>query len=97
LRTGKRVSGGRWFVEDDYPFERIPVFVRPKTLLLLGPQTVTTPDYAYGNIGVEVRLYEVESEENCEAEVYNGQGTERIGTVSRGADGKIFSGSLKLL
>jgi hypothetical protein len=80
-----------------YPFERIPVFVRPKALLLLGPDTVTTPDYEYGNIGLEVRLYDVEGEETCEAEVYNGQVTERVGTVSRGADGNIFSGSLKLL
>jgi hypothetical protein len=73
------------------------VFIRPKTLLLLGPEDVTIPDYNYATIGLEARSYGFEKGETAEVVVYSGKGTEKAGTVLRQGDGKVVSEAVKLL
>ncbi len=44
--TGERVQGGTWREERGIGFDRIPLFVRPNTLLALGTRS-DRPDYDF--------------------------------------------------
>lgn len=51
------ITGPKW-VKEVVPIDEIPVFVRPGTVLCLGPDKVGRPDYEL-NKTLEVRLYEL--------------------------------------
>lgn len=51
------ITGPKW-VKEVVPIDEIPVFVRPGTVLCLGPDKIGRPDYEL-NKGLEVRLYEL--------------------------------------
>lgn len=88
--TGDVVEGPRWVVTKDYPTDRLPVYVRPGSVLLLGPEGIDIPDYAYGEVELEARAYVVEGKE-VSVRVPTGQGAEWAGEVTLGSDGKIKS------
>ncbi|KAG8850442.1 hypothetical protein FRB96_009687 [Tulasnella sp. 330] len=77
--TNKVIAGPKWISEPSYPFTRIPVFVRPSSILVLGPEDVTTPDYTYAEIGLEARLYELVGK--VSARVPSGKGVAWAGEV----------------
>lgn len=94
--TKKVVTGPRWVSEPNYSFTRIPIFVRPNTILLLGPEGVTTPDYEYAEIGLEVQKYELEGGK-VSVQVPTGKGTAWAGEVSIEGKGDVQSSGVKLV
>ncbi|KAG9029479.1 hypothetical protein FRB95_005281 [Tulasnella sp. JGI-2019a] len=77
--TKKIITGPKWVSESSYPLTRIPIFVRPSTILLLGPEQVTTPDYPYAEIGLEVQVYELKGK--VTVQVPTAKGTAWAGEV----------------
>jgi hypothetical protein len=75
------VTGPRWVKKENYPFTAIPVFVRENTVLLLGPEDVTVPDYKFAEIGLEVRKYQVAADADFEVPVPSGEGSEWVGKI----------------
>jgi len=49
---------GHKLMKEVVPMDEIPIWDRPSTVLLLGPQGIGRPDYAFEQ-GLEVRLYGV--------------------------------------
>lgn len=85
LWSDKVVVGPKWVTEQDYPLTSVPVFVKQNSVLLLGPEDVKVPDYAYGEVELEVRGYEIEEE--VRVKVPKGTGVEIAGEISVGKDG----------
>jgi len=77
--SARAVDGPAW-VKEKVALDEIPVWVRPGTVLLLGPAGVTKPDYEL-NTGLEVGVYEVGEAESIEVEVPTGKSTALAGTV----------------
>ncbi|GMK57125.1 hypothetical protein CspeluHIS016_0309650 [Cutaneotrichosporon spelunceum] len=92
--TGEVIEGPRYVRKTDYPIDQIPVFVRPNSALLLGPEDVEMPDYDYAKAGLEVRTYELESE--VEVKVPTGKGAKWAGSVKVTADGKVSANGVAL-
>lgn len=80
------VVGPKWVTRDNYPLHLIPVFVKQNTVLLLGPEDVSTPDYDYDQVDLEVRAYEVD--ESVEVVIPTIKGAV-AGKVSVGKDGSV--------
>lgn len=95
--TNETLTGPRWHTIPSYPFTRIPCYVRENTVLLLGPEDVTVPDYEYAEVGLEVRKYEIEvGEGEVVVDVPSGRGAEWAGrVVVRG--GEVRGEGVKLL
>ncbi|KAG9023526.1 hypothetical protein FRB95_012978 [Tulasnella sp. JGI-2019a] len=91
----KVITGPKWVSESSYSFTRIPIFVRPNTILLLGPEGVTTPDYSYAEVGLEVQKYELEGGK-VSVQVPTGKGVEWAGEVSAEGKGEVQSTGVKL-
>lgn len=87
LWTGQVVEGPKHVVETDCPIDRIPVFVRPGTVLLLGSKDVTIPDYAYAEVELEARAYELSKD--TEVDVPSGKGESFAARVKVSRDGQI--------
>lgn len=79
--TDEVISGPRWVIKKDYPIDMIPVYVREGTVLLLGPEDVGIPDYAYGEVQLEAICYGLKDGEEVEIVVPKGAGKEIIGKV----------------
>lgn len=92
--TGEVIEGPKYVRKEDYPLDIIPVFVRAGTVLLLGPEGIDVPDYEYGNVGLEVRMYELGSD--VEVKVPTGKGSDWAGTVTVTKDGKVDAGVVKI-
>ncbi|KAL7424945.1 hypothetical protein Q5752_000632 [Cryptotrichosporon argae] len=92
--TGEVVTGPQWVRRESYPIDQIPVFVRPGSVLLLGPENVDVPDYAYAEVGLEARLYELT--EDVEVKVPTGKGAKWAGAVKFGTDGSVKADGVKL-
>ncbi|KZT65459.1 glycoside hydrolase family 31 protein [Daedalea quercina L-15889] len=75
----RTIDGPQW-VQEAVPLNEIPVYVRPGTLLCLGPQDVGRPDYGYAE-NVEVRVYELADGHVVHADVPAGHGLAVAGTV----------------
>jgi len=84
----QRVIDGPTWVQELVPIDEIPVWVRPGTILCLGPAGTGRPDYPYAK-GLEVRVYELAVGQNVETEVPAGSGSKIAGTVTaeRSAEG----------
>lgn len=83
--TGDVVEGPKFVAEEEYPMDQIPVIVRPNTVLLLGPEGVSVPDYEYSKVKLEARVYEVQE---GTADVPLGKGDEIVATITV-KDGKV--------
>jgi len=68
------VVGPRWVKETNVPLDTIPIFVRPGSVLPLGPFDVKTPDYSYTE-DIELRAYGLEEGQNVEVVLPTGKGT----------------------
>ncbi|KAH8108115.1 alpha-glucosidase [Cristinia sonorae] len=73
------VDGPIW-MKEIVPISEIPVWVRPGSVLCLGPPGTGRPDYDY-TIGLEVRVYEIISGQTIVAEIPSGRGDEIAGYV----------------
>ncbi|TXT10860.1 hypothetical protein VHUM_02365 [Vanrija humicola] len=85
--TGEVIEGPKHVRKEDYPIDLIPLFVRPNSVLLLGPENIGVPDYDYATVGLEVRKYEVTDE--VEVDVPHPKGSKLAGTVKVTPDGKV--------
>jgi alpha-glucosidase (family GH31 glycosyl hydrolase) len=92
--TGEVIEGPRYVTKNDYPLDSIPVFVRPNSVLLLGPEDVTVPDYEYAKAGLEVREYQLTSE--VEVQVPTGKGADWAGSVKVAPGGKVTASGVAL-
>ena len=93
--AGEVVEGPQYVKKENYPIDMITVFVRPGTVLLLGPEDVDVPDYEYAKRGLEVRTYELS--EDVEVRVPSGKGSEWGGTVKISLSGKVEPGGVKII
>ncbi|KAG6831490.1 hypothetical protein H0H87_005057 [Tephrocybe sp. NHM501043] len=75
----RTVQGPIW-VKEIVPIDEIPVWVRPGTVLLLGPKGTGRPDYDYSQ-GIEVQLYELAEGQVYEANIPRGKGADIVGVV----------------
>lgn len=75
----RKVQGPVW-VKEVVPLDEIPVWVRPETVLCLGPQGTGRPDYDYSQ-GLEVQLYEPVEGKSYEANVPHGKRAEFVGVI----------------
>ena len=67
--TRETVTGPRWIRRSDIPLHIIPVYVRPNSVLALGPEDVMVPDYDYSKSQLELRSYALEHEVEVEIPV----------------------------
>ncbi len=81
-----RVVAGPVWVKEKVALDDIPVWVRPGSVLLLGPAGVARPDYDLHR-GVEVQIYELGAGESAEVDVPSGRGSELAGAVRVRRDG----------
>ncbi|EIN07820.1 hypothetical protein PUNSTDRAFT_126725 [Punctularia strigosozonata HHB-11173 SS5] len=76
----ERVVTGPTWVKEVVPLDDIPVWVRPNTILCLGPEHTGRPDYKLSE-GLEARLYELEEGAKVEAVIPTGETGKVAGTV----------------
>ncbi|KZP14563.1 glycoside hydrolase family 31 protein [Athelia psychrophila] len=79
FHPARTLEGPAW-VTELVPIDELPVWVRPHTVLCLGPAGVGRPDYALHR-GVDVRLYALEEGRAVETRVPSEKGDEIVGTV----------------
>lgn len=75
----RTVTGPAW-VKEVVPIDELPVWVRPGSVLCLGPAGVGKPDYAFAR-DVEVQVYELAEGQAVEVEVPVGVGKDIAGTI----------------
>ncbi|PSR88895.1 hypothetical protein PHLCEN_2v5044 [Hermanssonia centrifuga] len=95
----RTVDGPTW-VKEVVPIDEIPVWVRPGSVLCLGPSGVGRPDYELAK-DLEVKIYELGEEQIVQVEVPQGKGNKSAGVVEakrRGNDVvvRIVSGEVGL-
>ncbi|KAF5387077.1 hypothetical protein D9615_001804 [Tricholomella constricta] len=75
----RTIQGPSW-VKEIVPIDEIPVWVRPGTILCLGPKNTGRPDYDYSQ-NTEVQLYELAEGQSVETELPRGKGSEIVSIV----------------
>lgn len=75
----RTVQGPVW-VKELVPLDEIPVWVRPGTILCLGPEKMGRPDYNYSQ-GLVVQLYELADGQTVETNIPAGKGVEVVGAI----------------
>jgi len=75
----RTVTGPKW-VKERVPIDEIPVWVRPGSVLLLGPEGIGRPDYDYTQ-RLEVRAYGLEDGAKVTVDVPVGKGTDLAGQI----------------
>jgi len=76
----RTIDGPKW-VREHVPIDEIPVWVRPGTVLVLGPKDIGRPDYDYTQ-GLEVRAYALEEDSPpVTVDVPVGKGTALAGKI----------------
>lgn len=75
----RTVQGPVW-VKEVVPLDDIPVWVRPGTILCLGPENTGRPDYDW-NKGVQVHLYELVEGHAVETNIPSGKGVGIAATI----------------
>ena len=76
----ERVIQGPTWVKEVVPIDEIPVWVRPGTMLCLGPERTGRPDYQY-NKEIEVHLYELTDGQSLESDIPDGKGATIAGRI----------------
>ena len=94
--AGPRVIDGPRWIKETVPYDVIPSWVRPGSVLVLGPPGLGKPDYVLNDCP-EVRLYEL-AEGDYTAAVPSGKGNEIAAVLNATRKGsqvtvKIASGS----
>ena len=90
LWSEEQIIGPKW-VEKDVPLTIIPVYVRENTVLLLGPEDVSVPDYEYSKTALEVRSYALTSDVQVDVPVGPGK-WEMAGKFTVKKDGSFEKG-----
>lgn len=75
----RTVVGPTW-VKEVVPIDEIPVWVRPGSVLCLGPAGVGRPDYEYAK-EIEVQVYELAEGQVVQAAVPIGKGKKTAGVI----------------
>lgn len=75
----RTVVGPAW-IKEVVPIDELPVWVRPRTVLCLGPAGVGRPDYEFAK-NIEVQTYELTDGDVVEVEVPTGKGKAIAGVV----------------
>jgi alpha-glucosidase (family GH31 glycosyl hydrolase) len=88
------IQGPKWVKKDNYPLDMIPVFVRPNSVLLLGPEDIRVPDYDYEKTQLEVKTYALDKEVVVDVPGLQG---EIVGQVKVKQDGQWEAGKFKLV
>lgn len=78
------VDGPRW-IKEVVPIDDIPVWVRPGSVLCLGPPGIGRPDYDY-SVQLEVQAYEVPRGQTVIADIPSGRADEIVGYVKAVSD-----------
>ncbi|KAJ6513909.1 alpha-glucosidase [Mycena vitilis] len=76
----RTVQGPVW-IKEVVPLDEIPVWVRPGSVLCLGPEKMGRPDYDYSK-GLEIRAYELAEGQSVEANIPGQTGTSTVATIS---------------
>jgi alpha-glucosidase (family GH31 glycosyl hydrolase) len=76
----ERVVQGPVWIKELVPLDEIPVWVRPGTILCLGPEKTGRPDYDYSK-SLVVQLYELAEGQTVETSIPGGKGVEVVGTI----------------
>ncbi|OCH95650.1 hypothetical protein OBBRIDRAFT_788201 [Obba rivulosa] len=75
----RTVVGPTW-VREVVPLDEIPVWVRPSTVLCLGPKGIGRPDYALSQ-NLEIQVYELQEGETVQVDVPEGTGAKIAGMI----------------
>ncbi len=67
----ERMVDGPVWVKEVVPLDEIPVWVRPNTVLCLGPTGIGRPDYEYAK-AVDVQVYELQESRVVDTEIPKG-------------------------
>jgi len=78
--SDRTVEGPTW-VSEKVALDDIPVWVRPGSIIVLGPAGTKRPDYDYTK-GLTVKVYELEEGQTLEVNVPSGKGAEIAGVIS---------------
>lgn len=76
----ERTVGGPIWVKEVVPMDEIPVWVRPGSVLCLGPSGVGRPDYDFAK-NVSLQVYEFEEGMSVTVQVPVGKGREIAGAI----------------
>lgn len=79
FHSERKVQGPIW-VKEVVPIDEIPVWVRPGTIICLGPERTGRPDYDYSQ-NIEVRIYELAEGQSVEIDIPHGKGLDIVGRV----------------
>jgi Glycosyl hydrolase family 31 C-terminal domain len=77
--SNRTIEGPKW-VRERVALDDIPLWVRPRTILVLGPPGTTKPDYEYTK-NLEVRIYEIGEGQLIQSCVPSGNGAEIAGII----------------
>lgn len=77
--SNRTIQGPSW-VSERVSLEDIPVWVRPASIILLGPTGTNRPDYDYRK-KLTVRIYELNEGQTAEASIPTGHGVELAGVI----------------
>lgn len=84
----RTVQGPMW-IKEMVPLDEIPVWVRPGSILCLGPENTGRPDYDYTK-GLEVRIYELDDGQTAQAKIPVGRGAENAGVLRARREGSVI-------
>ncbi|KAJ6547326.1 alpha-glucosidase [Mycena capillaripes] len=76
----RTVQGPVW-IKEVVPLNEIPVWVRPGSVICLGPEKTGRPDYDYSK-GLEIRVYELAEGQSVKTNIPGGTGTPSVATIS---------------
>ncbi|KAI0060882.1 hypothetical protein BV25DRAFT_1806732 [Artomyces pyxidatus] len=82
----QRVVAGPVWVKEVVPLDEIPVWVRPGSVLVLGPAGMGRPDYALDS-ALDVQVYEIADGETVRADVPLGKGDAIAATLQAQREG----------
>ncbi|KAF8655851.1 hypothetical protein AX16_002934 [Volvariella volvacea WC 439] len=89
FHPGRQVTGPTW-IKETVPIDEIPIWVRPNTLLLLGPSGTGRPDYDYA-AQLVVHIYELEDGKTVATRVPTGRGAEVAAKIAVERTGSNFT------
>ncbi|KAJ7470534.1 glycoside hydrolase family 31 protein [Mycena latifolia] len=75
----RTVQGPVW-IKEVVPLDELPVWVRPGSVICLGPEKIGRPDYDYGK-ELEVRVYELAEGQSVETHIPGSTGTASVATI----------------